>query len=66
MSANASVRLLKKSELLKILNISRTTFERQLSEGTFPAPFAWVTNNPRGRRWHPDDIRDCFGVSFEG
>lgn len=66
MSTNANLRLLKKSELLKTLNISRTKFEKRLSEGIFPPPFTWVTNSPRGRRWHPDDIRDRFGIVFEG
>lgn len=57
--------LLKKRDLLKALRISRTTFEKKLADGIIPAPHTWVTENPHGRRWHPEDIRQCFGVTVE-
>ena len=58
----ATPRLLKKSELLRLLNVSKNTFEKSLSDGTYPQPFLWVTPTLRGRRWHSEDVRRCFGL----
>lgn len=58
----APVRLLKKSDLLRALNVSKMTFEKKLADGSYPAPHVWLSESPRGRRWHPQTIRDVFGV----
>ena len=57
-------RLLKKSEIIRALNISGKEFERRLDEGHFPPPIVWITATPRGRRWHPTDVAECFGIDI--
>jgi len=59
------LRLLKKSQIAHVLNISAIEFERKLGAGIIPQPCTWLSETPRGRRWHPEDISSCFGVAVE-
>lgn len=59
-----AVQLLKKSEIIRALNVSARDFERKLEAGLMPAPYTSIGETPRGRRWHPRDIEAQFGIAI--
>lgn len=60
--SNSTQRLVKKSAISRVLNISGRDFERKLADGIIPAPCLWLSSNPRGRRWAATDISRVFGI----
>ncbi|CFX24517.1 protein of unknown function [Candidatus Filomicrobium marinum] len=63
-ASGSQLQLLKKSQIIRTLNISSREFERKLADGLIPMPIVWISDNPKGRRWHPDHIRQTFGIEL--